>query len=86
MLIDEVSSSRLRVRQEDNGIGFNEAFLHKIFIPFQRLHPRSKYEGSGIGLALCRKIIEMHGGSITAKSRPDLGSTFVISLPVNGDY
>jgi len=68
---------------EDNGIGFDEALLDKIFIPFQRLHGRSEYEGSGIGLAICRKILEMHDGSITAKSRPNAGSTFILSLPVN---
>ncbi len=67
---------------EDNGIGFDEAFLDKIFIPFQRLYGRSKYEGSGIGLAICRKILEMHGGGITAKSRLNAGTTFIITLPI----
>lgn len=71
-----------RIFVEDNGIGFDEAFVEKIFIPFQKLHGRNKYEGSGIGLAICRKILEMHGGTITATSRPGRGSTFIISLPV----
>lgn len=68
---------------EDNGIGFEEVFAERIFIPFQRLHGRSKYEGNGIGLAICRKILEVHGGTITARSRPSEGSTFVIALPIH---
>ncbi len=66
---------------EDNGIGFDEKYLELIFTPFQRLHSRSKYEGSGIGLAICRKIVERHNGAITAKSAPGRGSTFIVSLP-----
>jgi PAS domain S-box-containing protein len=67
---------------EDNGIGFNEIFLDRIFKPFQRLHGRtSPYEGTGMGLAICLKILELHGGSITAKSVPDKGSTFIVRLP-----
>jgi signal transduction histidine kinase len=66
---------------EDNGIGFDEKYLDKIFGMFQRLHRRGAYEGSGIGLAICRKIVERHGGSITARSRPDEGSTFLVTLP-----
>jgi PAS domain S-box-containing protein len=80
---ESTSDLQYRIYVEDNGIGFDEVYLDKIFIPFQRLHGRSKYEGSGIGLAICRKILEMHGGSITAKSRPNVGSTFIISLPLN---
>lgn len=72
-----------RIFVEDNGMGFDEAFLEKIFIPFQRLHARSKYEGSGIGLAICRKILELHGGAITAKSQLNSGSTFILSLPLD---
>lgn len=75
-------NQQYRILVEDNGIGFDEAFVEKIFVPFQRLHPRSRYEGSGIGLAVCKKILEMHGGSITARSRPNVGSTFIISLPL----
>lgn len=67
---------------EDNGIGFDEKYLEKIFTVFQRLHGRTEYEGSGIGLAVCRKIAERHNGSITARSEPDKGSTFLITLPI----
>ncbi len=67
---------------EDNGIGFDEKYLDRIFTPFQRLHGRGTYEGTGIGLAICRKIVDRHGGSITAKSAPGKGSTFIVTLPV----
>jgi light-regulated signal transduction histidine kinase (bacteriophytochrome) len=66
---------------DDNGIGFDESQVERIFQPFQRLVGRSEYEGSGMGLAICRKIIERHGGSITAKSTPRIGSTFIVTLP-----
>jgi signal transduction histidine kinase len=67
---------------QDNGIGFDEKYLSRIFILFQRLHGRSAYEGTGIGLAICRKIVDRHGGSITARSAPGQGSTFIVTLPV----
>jgi two-component system sensor kinase FixL len=69
---------------EDNGIGFDEKYLDKIFQPFQRLHGRSSgYEGVGMGLAICKKIVERHGGKISAKSELGKGSTFIVSLPAN---
>lgn len=68
---------------EDNGIGFAEKYLDRIFNIFQRLHSRHEYEGTGIGLAICRKIVERHHGYITAKSQPDQGAKFIITLPVN---
>ena len=67
---------------KDNGIGFEEKYLDRIFTPFQRLHARGDYEGTGMGLAICRKIVERHGGTITAKSVPDEGTRFIINLPV----
>jgi two-component system sensor kinase FixL len=66
---------------EDNGIGFDEKYLDRIFNPFQRLHGRGRYEGSGIGLSICRRIVERHGGTITARSIPGQGSTFIVRLP-----
>jgi PAS domain S-box-containing protein len=67
---------------EDNGIGFEQQYAERIFRPFQRLHDRQKYEGTGMGLAICRKIIERQGGTIRAESEPGKGSTFIIRLPV----
>ncbi len=66
---------------EDNGIGFDEKQAERIFRPFTRLRHRSEFSGSGIGLAICQKIVKRHGGTITAKSAPDKGSTFTITLP-----
>jgi PAS domain S-box-containing protein len=66
----------------DNGIGFDERYLDRIFQVFQRLHSRSEYEGTGIGLAVCRKIADRHGGIISAKSAEGEGATFIVTLPV----
>ncbi|MFW5955127.1 MAG: sensor histidine kinase [Rhodothermales bacterium] len=65
----------------DNGIGFLERYLDRIFTPFQRLHSRSQFAGTGMGLAICRRIVEHHGGTITAESTPNEGSTFFVVLP-----
>lgn len=73
---------RCQITVEDNGIGFDEEYADRIFGVFQRLHGRKEYEGSGIGLSVCRKIAERHGGSIIAKSAPGKGATFIVTLPV----
>jgi len=70
---------------KDNGIGFEQQYEELIFKPFQRLHGRSEYDGTGMGLAICRKIAERHGGSIRAESEPGRGSTFIIRLPLKQD-
>lgn len=75
----------LRLIVEDNGIGFDARHAERIFAPFQRLHGRSEYEGSGIGLAIVRKIVERHGGSIQAQAVPGEGARFVIVLPIRGE-
>lgn len=67
---------------KDNGIGFEEQYLEKVFAVFQRLHGRGEYEGTGVGLAVCRRITERHGGYITAQSKPGEGSTFIVILPL----
>ena len=67
---------------EDRGIGFDEKYLDRIFNVFQRLHSRSEYEGTGMGLAICRKIAERHGGSLTGKSTPGQGAKFIVTLPI----
>lgn len=74
---------------QDNGIGFDEKYAARIFGVFQCLHGQDEYEGSGIGLSVCKKIVERHGGAITAKSAPGQGASFIISLPVKqikGEY
>ena len=71
-----------RIYIRDNGIGFNEQYLDKIFTMFQRLHGRAEYEGTGIGLSIVKKIIERHNGLVTAKSEEGEGTTFIIVLPL----
>jgi len=66
----------------DNGIGFDQKYAERIFTMFERLHGRASYEGTGIGLAICRKIAHRHGGDIRASSTPGEGATFVVTLPV----
>lgn len=70
------------IRVADNGIGFDQKYVDRIFGIFQRLHGRTEYEGTGIGLSVCRKIVERHGGTIIAESSPDAGATFIIKLPI----
>jgi len=72
-----------RITVSDNGIGFDEKYVDRIFQVFQRLHGRSQYEGTGIGLAICRKIVERHSGEIGASSVPGQGSNFWVILPLH---
>lgn len=78
-----LDGSACQIAIQDNGIGFEEEYLDRIFQPFQRLHGVTEYEGTGIGLAICRKIVDRHGGGLTAKSMLGQGATFLVTLPVN---
>lgn len=71
-----------RINVEDNGVGFEQEYAEQVFTMFKRLHKGSEYEGTGIGLAICKKIVEQHKGYINVKSAVNKGSTFIISLPV----
>lgn len=71
-----------KISVSDNGIGFNKIYLDRIFTIFQRLHSKSKFEGTGIGLAIVKKIIEKHDGIVTAESHEGVGSTFTMILPI----
>ena len=74
-----------RIFVEDNGIGFDQKYADEIFGMFKRLHNKGEFEGTGVGLALCKKIIELHHGFISARSKVNEGSTFIISLPLKQD-
>ena len=76
------SNSFCKIIVEDNGIGFEDQYRDRIFKPFQRLHGREAYKGTGIGLAICHRIIERHGGSITADSHVGRGTKFIVALPI----
>jgi PAS domain S-box-containing protein len=67
---------------EDNGIGFDEKYVDKIFEPFQRLHNRTEYKGTGLGLTICKKIVDRHNGTLSVKSSPKKGTIFIIKFPL----
>jgi light-regulated signal transduction histidine kinase (bacteriophytochrome) len=75
-------SPAVQIMVDDNGIGFDLQNLKRIMQPFQRLHGMHEYEGTGIGLSICQKIVERHQGEITARSQRDQGTTFIITLPI----
>jgi PAS domain S-box-containing protein len=77
------SGGQVEISFSDNGIGFEKGSLERILQPFQRLHNKNEYQGSGIGLTICQKIIERHGGVISASSIPGEGSTFYVRLPLH---
>lgn len=81
----EVNGKMVRIEVQDNGIGIEEQYCANIFGMFKRLHSREDYEGSGIGLAICKKIVERHGGEIGVESNPGVGSTFWFTVPITID-
>ncbi len=78
-----VKDTHAVISVKDNGIGFDEQYSDKIFKIFERLHSKNEKSGTGIGLAICRKIVEQHQGTITAHSKKDIGATFIITLPIH---
>lgn len=72
---------RVEIAFEDNGIGFDDRYADRVFKPFQRLHARERYPGTGIGLAICKKIVDRHGGHLRVTSAPGRGATFFVTLP-----
>ncbi len=80
-LYKEKGRDYVKIIFKDNGIGFEESYAEKIFVIFQRLHPKQMYEGTGIGLAIVKKIVSLHGGEIVAKGIENQGATFEITLP-----
>jgi PAS domain S-box-containing protein len=76
----ERAAKTVTIVVEDNGIGFDQEYRDKIFQPFQRLHGRNNYEGTGMGLAICRRILERHGGSISAESKVGKGAKFILTF------
>ena len=81
----EVGQDYATFRVSDNGIGFDNRFKDQIFTIFQRLHGRLEFEGTGVGLATTRKIVERHHGAIDADGRPDEGATFIVTLPLDAN-
>lgn len=78
----EIGEEGCRLSVADNGIGFDEKYLDTVFAMFQRLHGRGEFEGTGMGLAICRRIVERQGGTITARSKLGQGATFIVTMPL----
>ena len=81
--ITHVPDTTSKISFTDNGLGFDQKYAEQVFDMFVRLHGHTEYEGTGIGLALCKQIVEHHRGYISALSKENMGSTFIISLPAN---
>jgi PAS domain S-box-containing protein len=82
-VVTDSGETRREISVQDNGIGFDEEYAEKIFAVFQRLHGRGEYEGTGVGLAICRRITDRHQGTIIAQSKPGEGATFIIDVPIH---
>jgi signal transduction histidine kinase len=79
--VDGSEGRMCRLTVEDNGIGFEQKYAERIFSVFKRLHGRNEYEGTGMGLAICRKIVDQHNGTIEAHGDPGRGARFIVTLP-----
>jgi len=84
--VDAPADEVCRIAVRDNGVGFDPKYRDRVFEVFQRLHARGTYEGTGIGLALCRKIVDRHGGMIEVDSVPGEGTTFTLTLPLRHNF
>ena len=80
-ITSEISKKEVIIKVTDNGIGINPEYQERIFVIFQRLHTRSEYKGTGIGLAICHKIVQRVGGRIWVESEVDKGASFFVALP-----
>jgi light-regulated signal transduction histidine kinase (bacteriophytochrome) len=78
----DLNNKYCRISIQDNGIGFEQKYAEQVFEMFKRLHAKKEYDGSGIGLTLCKKIVEQHNGFIAVRSEVGSGSTFMVTLPV----
>ena len=79
------NNASFEVIVQDEGIGFNTSYLNNMVKPFKKLHGKDQYEGGGMGLTICMKVVRVHGGRLTANSKPGEGSQFIIHLPKKSD-